>query len=122
MRDRFDVVFYDARRPADAIHSGELVRLRREMERNSEKLDKFMESRDRVDISLKEYEELKRVNKDLLDRLRHAEAILNNIGINADVIPHIIPESVKWYSAESYDCGPMIRKRRFRIEFDMEEY
>lgn len=79
-------------------------------------------TKDRVDISLKEYEELKRINKDLLDRLRHAEHILGKLEIAADVIPHIIPESIKWYSTESYDCGPMIRKRRFRIEFDMEEY
>lgn len=96
--------------------------LRKDVKNATEKLNKLIESRDRVDISLKEYEELKRVNKDLLDRLRHAEHVFSRIGIAADMIPLIDPDSVKMYSAESYDCGPMIRKRRFRIEFVMEEY
>ena len=106
--------------PFEMAHAGELARLRREMERNSEKFDKLIESRDRVDISLKEYEELKRINKDLLDRLRHAERVFNIIGIPADMIPLIDPDSVKVYSAESFDPGPFIRKQRYRIEFDME--
>lgn len=106
--------------PGDAAHAGELARLRREMERNSEKFDKLIESKDRVDISLKEYEELKRVNKDLLNRLRHAETILNNIGINADVIPLIVPESARVYKSEYYP-SPFEFKRKVMIEFLMED-
>ena len=104
--------------------SCELRRIRRVMENGINDLRTLSETRDRVDISLKEYEELKRVNKDLLDRLRHAEHVFNRIGIPADTIPLIDPDSVKVYSAESFDPGRFIRKRRYRIEFDMgkEEY
>lgn len=77
-------------------------------------------TKDRVDISLKEYEELKRINKDLLDRLRHAEAILGNIGINADVIPLIVPETVRWYKSEYYP-SPFEFKCKVMIEFLMED-
>ena len=78
-------------------------------------------SKDRVDISLKEYEELKRINKDLLVRLRHAESILGALGIAADMIPNMVPDSVKWYVAEDINMDFHIRKNRVRIEFDMEE-
>lgn len=106
--------------PFELASLGMIAKLHRELERSSEKFDTMIESKDRVDISLKEYEELKRVNKDLLDRLRHAEAILNNIGINADVIPLIIPETVKWYKSEYYP-SPFEFKHKVMIEFLMED-
>ena len=96
------------------ISQGELAKLRREME-------KANETKNRVDISLKEYEELKRVNKDLLDRLNHAEGILGMIGIPADMIQNINRDSVKWYSAEDINFALCTRKFRYRIEFDVEE-
>lgn len=98
--------------------ANEVARLRNELRQIK---DELLDRKDRVDISLKEYEELKRVNKDLLDRLNHAESILGMIGIPADTIPLIDPDSVKVYSAESFDSGPFIRKQRYRIEFDTEE-
>lgn len=85
-------------------------------------LKSLSETRDRVDISLKEYEELKRVNKDLLDRLNQAERILGMLDIPADMIQHIDPDSVKTYFAEAFSPNIFVRKRRFRIEFDVEEY
>ena len=108
--------------PAADANTAELIKIRQIINNGINELKSLHETRDRVDISLKEYEELKRINKDLLDRLRHAERIFSKLEIAADEIPHIIPESVKWYSTEHYDCGPMIRKRRFRIEFDLEEW
>lgn len=107
--------------PFEHASLGMIAKLHRELERSSEKFDKMIESKDRVDISLKKYEELKRVNKDLLDRLNHAEGILGVIGIPADMIQCINRDSVKVYSAESFDQGPLIRKCRYRIEFDVEE-
>ena len=105
----------------DQRHS-EMDRIRREMVKSNEKLDALIDVRDRVDISLKEYEELKRVNKDLLDRLRHAECILSKLGVAADVISLVDPDSIKIYYADSFEHSPLIRKRRYRIEFDLEEY
>lgn len=90
-----------------------------EFRKNREAL---LDTRDRVDISLKEYEELKRVNKDLLDRLNQAERILGMLDIPADMIQHIDPDSVKTYFTEAFYPNIFVRKRRFRIEFDIEEY
>ena len=98
------------------IANGELAKLRREIEKSNE-------SKDRVDISLKEYEDLKRVNKDLQIRLNQAERILGMLDIPADMIQHIDPDSVKMYSAEAFDpTNIFVRKRRCRIEFNVEEY
>lgn len=97
------------------VAQGELAKLRREMEKSNE-------TKDRVDISLKEYEKLKRVNKDLLDRLNQAERILGMLDIPADMIQHIDPDSVKTYFAEDFDPNIFVRKRRFRVEFNVEEY
>lgn len=107
--------------PATDVNAAELRKIRRTMENGINELRTFSESRDRVDISLKEYEELKRINKDLLDRLNQAERILGMIDIPADMIQCIDPDSVKLYSAERFDPGFFTTKRRFRIEFDMEE-
>lgn len=99
--------------------------LRHEVHRLNDNIKQFQNemsaTKDRVDISLKEYEELKRINKDLLERLRHAEGILGALGIAADMIPNMVPDSVKWYVAEDINMDFHIRKNRVRIEFDMEE-
>lgn len=98
----------------------EISRLRNEMRETKNEL---LNNKDRVDISLKEYEELKRVNKDLLVRLNQAERILGMLDIPADMIQHIDPDSVKTYFAEAFDPNNIfVRKRRFRIEFNVEEY
>lgn len=108
--------------PVTDANTAELRRIRRTMENGINELKTLSESRDRVDISLKEYEELKRVNKDLLDRLNQAERILGMLDIPADMIQHIDPDSVKTYFAEAFSQNIFVRKRRFRIEFDVEEY
>lgn len=100
----------------------ELRRIRREIAKGINELKSLSETKDRVDISLKEYEELKRINKDLLSRLNDAERILGMLDIPADMIQHIDPDSVKMYSAETFNPATFIRKHRFRIEFEMEEY
>ena len=82
----------------------------------------LLDTRDRVDILLKEYEELKRINRDLQIRLNQAERILGMLDIPADMIQRIDPDSVKTYSAETFDPNIFVRKRRFRIEFNVEEY
>ena len=63
--------------------------------------DKFMtiseaeiESKDRVDISLKEYERLKLENAKLKYEKRSMESIIKRLGIPVDLIDRIIPSSV----------------------------
>lgn len=65
-----------------------------------------------------EVEELKRINNDLLIRLRHAESIMSIFDINADMIQKIDPETVRWYKSEYY---PWCSARKVMIEFIMEE-
>ena len=109
--------------PVTDANTTELRRIRRTMENGINELKTLSESRDRVDISLKEYEDLKRVNKDLQIRLNQAERILGMLDIPADMIQHIDPDSVKIYSAEAFDpTNIFVRKRRCRIEFNVEEY
>lgn len=91
------------------ISQGELAKLRREME-------KVNETKDRVDISLKEYEELKRENERLTDKLRHAYMILEKLNIPMSMIPNIIPSSVNWYETDSIE----FMTRSIRIEFKVE--
>ena len=108
--------------PTDA-NTTELRRIRKTMENGINELKSFSETRDRVDISLKEYEELKRINRDLQIRLNQAERILGMLDIPADMVQHIDPDSVKTYFAEAFDPNNIfVRKRRFRIEFNVEEY
>lgn len=47
---------------------------------------------------------------------------LGKLGVAADVISLVDPDSIKIYYADSFEHGPLIRKRRYRIEFDLEEY
>ena len=91
------------------VSNGELAKLRREMEKSNE-------SKDRVDISLKEYEKLKQENQRLNDHLRHAHLILEKLQIPINMIPNIIPSSVHWHESESVE----FMTRRIQIIFNVE--
>nr|DAV24917.1 MAG TPA: hypothetical protein [Bacteriophage sp.] len=72
-------------------------------------------SRDRVDISLKEYESMKRQIESLTwerDRLR---SVLENI--KAPLDKNIIPGSINTY----YYDDPMNCKRIYRVEFEIDD-
>ena len=96
--------------------SCELRRIRQTMERSIHELKTLQVERDRVDISLKEYEELKRENQHLNDELRHAHMILEKLHIPIRMIPNIIPSSVSWYESESAE----FMTRRIQINFNIE--
>lgn len=100
----------------DNSSSCELRRIRRAMENGINDLRTLSETRDRVDISLKEYEELKRENQHLNDELRHAHMILEKLHIPIRMIPNIIPSSVSWYESESAE----FMTRRIQINFNIE--
>lgn len=121
MEEYMDLIMYGSC-CNNTINNTELRQIRRVMETGIDEIKTLRETKDRVDISLKEYEELKRVNKDLLDRLRQAERILGMLDIPADVIQHIDPDSIKVYTAENFYTEVFRTKHRFRIEFDVEEY
>lgn len=108
--------------PVTDVNAAELRKIRQTMENGINELKSLSETRDRVDISLKEYDELKRINRALQIRLNQAERILGMLDIPADMIQHIDPDSVKTYSAEAFGPNIFVRKRRFRIEFNVEEY
>ena len=91
------------------VSNGELAKLRREMEKSNE-------TKDRVDISLKEYEELKKENQRLDDELRHAHMILEKLHIPMSMIPNIIPSSVNWYESDSVE----FMTRNVQIVFKVE--
>ena len=119
MDEFLDRIMYGDNSSANTTY---LRRIRQELKNCIAELKSLHESKDRVDISLKEYEELKRVNKDLLARLNHAEGILGMLNIPADMIQNINHYSVRWYSSDFMSPEYGGRKHRFRIEFETEEY
>ena len=77
-----------------------------------------IKSKDRVDISLKEYELLKKENQALQERCMHYEAVFRHIHINPKVLEKIVPESVhKWEMDNIRDFT-----KRIRIEFDIDAF
>lgn len=98
-----------------------LGQIRQELKNCITELKSLHESKDRVDISLKEYEELKRVNKDLLSRLNDAERLLGAIGIPADMVQNIDCDTVKTYSTDHVMPEVYERRIRYRIVFDVVE-
>lgn len=84
-----------------------------------------IKSKDRVDISLAAYEELQRELSHLRSENRRIKTAFLNIGIPAEIIDMIIPDSIKVQRCEDYrdfkmhyqvyfsvDDSPDIRKRR----------
>lgn len=105
----------------ESSNTAELRQIRQELKNCITELKSLHESKDRVDISLKEYEELKRVNKDLLSRLNDAERLLGAIGITADMVQNIDCDTVKTYSTDHVIPAAFERRIRYRIEFDVVE-
>lgn len=84
-----------------------------------------IKSKDRVDISLAEYNELQRELSYLRRENRRLKTAFINIGIPAEIIDRVIPDSIKVQRCEDYrdfkmhyqvtfdvDDSPDIRKRR----------
>ena len=76
-----------------------------------------IKTKDRVDISLNEYERLKRENRDLAWKVSRLETILSSIRIPVEKYEQIEPDSVKVESCSD----PIHFKQRVRIEFDISD-
>ena len=87
--------------------------------------EKEIKSKDRVDISLEEYENLKNELSDLHRENCALKLTLRSIGLPAEIIDRIIPQSVRVERCDDYrdfkmhyrinfsvDDSPDIRKRR----------
>lgn len=87
----------------------------------SRKLESISEaeikSKDRVDISLEEYERLKDEVKQLSERERTLMSVIERLKIPADVLPYILPDSVRIYTCFYMDY--MNELQRYRIEFSV---
>lgn len=75
-------------------------------------------SRDRVDISLAEYERLKAENKRLELEAMQLRVILGRIDFPTDVYENVRTDSISVHYSED----PMRFVRRYRIEFEVENY
>lgn len=93
--------------------------------RNQEPVDlsKFF-NHETVVISLERYEEMKKRIKDAeLDAVKrqkdvnHYLDIIEKIGVPADIIDRIIPESIERYEQ---DCIDNPFRKRYRIEFEVD--
>lgn len=77
-----------------------------------------IKSKDRVDISLEEYELLKRENRELRERCLKAEMVLQKMHIHYKMINRINPDTV-----QKYECKNLRDfTTRVRIEFDIDDY
>ena len=78
-------------------------------------------SRDRVDISLEEYENLKSRNSDLTMENSRLCSLLDAIGIPLDVIDKIVPGSLKTIVEDRVPGFNEPRSKRVHIIFDVKE-
>ena len=85
-----------------------------------EQLKKYEETKDRVDISLREYESLKDENKKLKEAIHLYEQTIIRLGIPFEAIDHIIPDTLHTYESHLIDHDPLSLRKRMRIEFDVE--
>ena len=76
-----------------------------------------IKARDRVDISLEEYENLKKQNAELAWELTHYEQVLDQIRIPEHIRNTIHTDSIE----VSYCRDPMRFQTRVRIEFDVDD-
>lgn len=76
-----------------------------------------IKSKDRVDIPLEEYERLKNENKRLAERERTLMSVIEQLKIPADVLPYILPDSVKIYTC--FDIDLWNEFQHYRIEFSI---
>lgn len=78
--------------------------------------DAEIKSKDRVDITLEEYENMKNKIKSLSYEVERLSDILGRIEVPLD--KEIVPDSIR-----SYWCDDIRDfKRRFRVEFDIEHW
>lgn len=93
----------------------DIVRANRELGQALKDIsDAEIKSKDRVDITLEEYERMKNEISSLTYENRRLRNILERIDVPLD--KEIVPNSIETYWCDSpFDC-----KRRFRIEFDIE--
>lgn len=90
-------------------------------------MEMLLETQDRVDISLREYENLKQSLKKLHLENEKLHDILDKLGISLvecdsgiNVIDSIVPGSIRTSVMDPFDPNPLCLKRRVRIEFDIE--
>lgn len=76
-----------------------------------------IKSKDRVDITLEEYERLKSENKLLTERVRALMSVIERLKIPADILEYILPDSVRIYTC--FDMDYMNELQRYRIEFSV---
>ena len=104
-------------------HSEQAARIvNRGLEKFGDKLQSVsqadIKARDRVDITLAEYEQLKDNVRRYEERCRKMGSMIMQMGIPYEVIERIIPGSI-----DVATCDDTFNfKRRYRIEFDTEEY
>lgn len=82
-------------------------------------MEMLLESQDRVDISLNEYENMKKALKKLHLENEQMSKILCGLGFPIHLIDRIIPGSVHSYSCEA-TTNVLECKRKMRIEFEYE--
>lgn len=78
-----------------------------------------VESRNRVDITLKEYEEMKRSIENLRASNDRMYRLFEMIGIPYEYIEQADLSSVETETCEKIDHRTLMRKTRVRIEFDV---
>lgn len=76
-----------------------------------------IKSKDRVDITLEEYERLKSENKLLTERVRTLMSVIERLNIPTEILEYILPDSVKIYTCHDIDF--MNERQRYRIEFSV---
>lgn len=86
-----------------------------------DRLDRYEEDKDRVDISLREYEGLKCQNENMASTIDSYERLFEALGIAVNVVDFIVPDTVHVYESQYLYCDPLTLRKRIRIEFDVEE-
>ena len=76
-----------------------------------------IKAHDRVDITLKEYDELRNNVRQYEERCRKMGSMIMQMGIPYEVIKHIIHGSI----SVTTDVNHCDFKRRYRVEFDVED-
>ena len=109
----FDKQYYST---TNVINNHSKVANQMRLDRKSrEKLaKKEIKARDRVDISLEEYEEIKNKIKDLQGELAQMKYILSNFGGVENL--NIIPNTTEIRFSDCYDF--LSRKRKCEVTFD----
>jgi hypothetical protein len=77
-----------------------------------------IKSKDRVDITLEEYDTLRNELKRYKDRARRAESLLTRIRIPAEIIEKIDPDTVDLFTTDD----PRWCRKGYRITFYVEDY